>query len=365
MIKIKIKLFFVFLFAIFAYVFLAAAFAKADDNVPEKLTVGVYPFTPMVIEGKDGQFTGFDIDYMKALAHEVGVQVEFVKVDTFHHLITDVNQKKVDAAISGITVDYTRETEVDFSHPYMESGLSILTRTENVNDSILPSFLTWSFALKFLGAALLLTLGVLVMCVIFAYPLWLSEKGSEGIPDAHKPGIKDAVWYAYGLVTTTGHGDITARTWRGRLVSMFFGLSGMLGYSVLTASLGAMIVVEQIQDDVSTLNDLTRKSVAVVPDTKSAEAVHDIGARVVEATTFEQSVEMLRRKRVEYLVSDTTSVLYMSDKDENLSVTGSPFEPKPYAIALPENSPLRETFNRAILKLANDGTYKRIHGVWF
>ncbi len=66
-------------------------------------------------------FTGFDIELMQGVAKEMGYsRVEFVNLD-FDKLLPALNDKKVDAVISCLTVTEERKGKVDFTEPYLES----------------------------------------------------------------------------------------------------------------------------------------------------------------------------------------------------------------------------------------------------
>jgi polar amino acid transport system substrate-binding protein len=49
----------------------------------------------------------------------------------------------------------------------------------------------------------------------------------------------------------------------------------------------------------------------------------------------------------------------------DLEVVGPAFDPDPYGIALPEESPLRERLETALLSTIHDGTLDRLHTAWF
>ena len=66
-------------------------------------------------------FTGFDIELMQGVAKEMGYnRVEFVNLD-FDKLLPALNDKKVDAVISCLTVTEERKGKVDFTEPYLDS----------------------------------------------------------------------------------------------------------------------------------------------------------------------------------------------------------------------------------------------------
>ena len=45
----------------------------------------------------------------------------------------------------------------------------------------------------------------------------------------------DALWYCFALVTTIGFGDITAKTWIGRGLSVFLGIYGIVVIAIITS----------------------------------------------------------------------------------------------------------------------------------
>lgn len=67
-------------------------------------------------------FTGFDIELMQGVAREMGYsRVEFVNLD-FDKLLPALNDKKVDAVISCLTVTEERKQKSDFTEPYLDSA---------------------------------------------------------------------------------------------------------------------------------------------------------------------------------------------------------------------------------------------------
>lgn len=81
-------------------------------------------------DDKTGQYVGFDIELMKALAETQGFEVEFKDMG-FDGIIAAVKTGNVDMAISAISIDEDRKQQVDFSLPYYQSGLSVAVRADN------------------------------------------------------------------------------------------------------------------------------------------------------------------------------------------------------------------------------------------
>ena len=86
------------------------------------LTVGVnaefFPFEYY----EDEEFKGFDIELMNRIGEKIGYEIKFVNMP-FDKLIPAVNNGEIECAISAITVTEEREKVVDFTTPYISTGV--------------------------------------------------------------------------------------------------------------------------------------------------------------------------------------------------------------------------------------------------
>lgn len=87
--------------------------------------VGTEPaFPPFESQSDSGELVGFDIELMKAIGEQAGVDVEFESLP-FDGLIPALQTGTIEAAISGMTITEERSKTVDFSRPYFRAGLAI------------------------------------------------------------------------------------------------------------------------------------------------------------------------------------------------------------------------------------------------
>lgn len=98
----------------------------------KKLTVAVdTAFVPFEFRDPDtGKYVGFDIDLWDAIASKIGVEYTLQPMD-FSGIVPALQTGSVDAALAGITITAEREKVVDFSHPYYDSGLTIMVMADN------------------------------------------------------------------------------------------------------------------------------------------------------------------------------------------------------------------------------------------
>ena len=91
------------------------------------------PYPPFE-QGKPGNYTGFDVELMEAIAEKIGRTAEFQDT-SFETIFRDVAQGKFEAVISAATITEEREKAVDFSNPYYLSEQAVLVK-EGSDDQI-------------------------------------------------------------------------------------------------------------------------------------------------------------------------------------------------------------------------------------
>lgn len=84
------------------------------------------PYPPMEFE-EDGEFTGFDIELMRAIAGELGLGLAVVN-SGFDPITSGLAMEAgdCDIAAASITIKADREENIDFSDPYFEADQSLL-----------------------------------------------------------------------------------------------------------------------------------------------------------------------------------------------------------------------------------------------
>ena len=125
--------------AVGAIAIFAAGCGSSDDSTTgggggntsagggEPLTVGSdIPYPPFE-QGKPGNYEGFDIELMEAIAGKIGRSAEFQDT-SFETIFRDVAQGKFEAVVSAATITEEREKAVAFSDPYYLSEQAILVK---------------------------------------------------------------------------------------------------------------------------------------------------------------------------------------------------------------------------------------------
>jgi len=130
-------------FAIIGFLFATSAIG-ADINLAKKSTVENIlkrgelrvgfesGYVPFEMTNKKGEFIGFDMDYGRRLAKDMGVK--FVPINTaWDGIIPALMTDKFDIIMGGMTITQERNLKVNFADPYIVVGQTILLNKKHQN----------------------------------------------------------------------------------------------------------------------------------------------------------------------------------------------------------------------------------------
>ena len=103
---------------------------KTLDEVKEagKLTVATSPDFPPFESLEGGEVVGIEVEIMKLVCAELGVELELVEMD-FDSVLLGVQAAKYDCGMSGITVTEKREKNMLFTDPYCLAAQCIVVKS--------------------------------------------------------------------------------------------------------------------------------------------------------------------------------------------------------------------------------------------
>ncbi len=114
-----------------ALVLLVTSLATGCGASSNKIVVATdATWPPMEYVDENREIVGYDIDLMKAIAEEAGLEVEFKNV-AWDGIFAGLAAGEYDAVISSVTITDERRENYDFSDPYINAGQIVVVRTES------------------------------------------------------------------------------------------------------------------------------------------------------------------------------------------------------------------------------------------
>lgn len=344
----------------FGFCLLSVGSLEAQES-SKSLRVVTRKFVPFVFQEK-GKYVGFSVEIWDRIADEIGVKYNISEMKKIDELLEAVRNGKADIAVAGLTVTQKREQTIDFTHPFFETGLQILV-TQSPNSAI-ANFMAFIYS-----PALLNLIGVLFLGVISAHLLWLFERhhNPDMFPKKYWRGIWESFWWAAVTLTTVGYGDKTPQTVGGRMVGLVWMFTSIILVSYFTAAVTSTLTVQRLENTINGPADLAGKRVATVRASTAASYLHNQGLQVVEFDKIDEAYQVLEKGEVQAVVYDAAVLRYYVSQapQGKVRVTGPIFQKQTYGFALPQGSPYRETINRALLNLRENGTYEELYNKWF
>ena len=331
---------------------------KGDATDP--VVVGVKPLDPFVV--RTGQTCdGFSIQLWDEIARRNGWTTRYVWEDTLPPLLEDVEKRRVDAAVAGISITREREEKVDFSYPMFNAGLQVLVRRGGSGVGSVFADVTGVLSAS-VGR---FVLALVVVLFLAGNAVWFSAR-RRGDTTPYLAGVGQGMYRsaAVGLAGDFGTGDPRRPT--GRVVAVAWVVLGVCFVSLFTAAVTSRLTVRSIRSDISGVNDLGGREVVTVKGSTAATALTDRGLSFRTVDRIEDAYPLLQNGSADAVVFDAPVLQHFaSTASGSVLLVGPVFRPEDYGIALPLSSPLRKQVNATLLDMRADGSYERIATAWF
>lgn len=91
---------------------------------------GITLFEPMNYYDENGELTGFETEFTKAVCEKLGVEAKFQEIEWDKKEI-ELNAKTIDAIWNGLTVTEERKENMGFSKPYVRNKQVVVIKADN------------------------------------------------------------------------------------------------------------------------------------------------------------------------------------------------------------------------------------------
>ena len=102
----------------------------AEVKEAGKITIATSPDFPPFESLEGSEVVGIEVEIMKLIAKDLGVECEFVQMD-FDTVLVGIQSAKYDCAMSGITVTPDREKNMLFTNPYYNAAQVIVVKADS------------------------------------------------------------------------------------------------------------------------------------------------------------------------------------------------------------------------------------------
>ncbi|XP_043528936.1 glutamate receptor ionotropic, kainate 2-like isoform X4 [Frieseomelitta varia] len=374
----------------------------------------------MVKEDKNltgnARFEGFCIDLLKWIAGQVGFQyairlvpdhmygVYDPKTKEWNGIVRELMEKRADLAVASMTINYARESVIDFTKPFMNLGIGILFKVSGRMPSRLFSFmnpLAVEIWLSMLGAYVMVSITIWIVARFSPYE-WVEptpcpsckcplqgghvsalDPDSDDIPlprTVNEFTLANSFWFTVGTLMQQGS-DLNPKATSTRIVGGIWWFFTLIIISSYTANLAAFLTVERMITPIENAADLaeqTQISYGTLEGGSTMTFFRDSKIGIykkmwefmetkspsVFVKSYEDGVKRVLEGDYAFLM-ESTMLDYAVQRDCNLTQIGGLLDSKGYGIATPKGSPWRDKISLAILELQEKGVIQILYDKWW
>nr|GEV15291.1 glutamate receptor 3.2-like [Tanacetum cinerariifolium] len=314
------------------------------------------------------QVAGFSIDVFLAAIKLLPYPLpyKFIKFGNGHNnpsyldLVNKVASNVFDAAVGDISIVSNRTKAVDFTQPYIESGLVVVVNIHKAHPS------SWAYLQPFSPSLW----GVTALFFIFVGTLvWLLEhRHNDEFRGPLRKQLFTVMWFTFSTMFFTQRENTLSTL--GRMVVFIWLFVVLIVNSSYTASLTSILTVQQLQTSITgiesliTGNELIGFPVGTYIETYLVNELNIPRSRLVSLGTSEEYAEKLLSRTVDAIIDERPCVDLFLSKHCSFQVVGQELTNSGLGFAFPRDSPLAVDLSNAILNLTETGELQKIQDHW-
>ncbi|KAK3571938.1 hypothetical protein QTP86_020507 [Hemibagrus guttatus] len=338
---------------------------------------------------------GFCIDILKRLAKIVGFTYDLYLVTNGKHgkkidgvwngMVGEVVDKRADMAIGSLTINEERSEVIDFSVPFVETGISVMVSRSNGTVSPSAFLEPYSPAVWVMMFVMCLTV---VAVTVFIFEFFSPVGYNRSLQNGKKAGgskftIGKSIWLLWALVFNNSVPVENPKGTTSKIMVLVWAFFAVIFLASYTANLAAFMIQEEYIDTVSGLSDKKFQhpteqypplKFGTVPNGSTEKNIRsnypDMHQYMIKYNQkgVEEAITNLKTGKLDAFIYDAAVLNYMARKDEGCKVmtigSGKVFATTGYGIALIKNSRWKRPLDLALLQLVGDDEIEMLERLW-
>ncbi|XP_026394731.1 glutamate receptor 3.2-like [Papaver somniferum] len=283
-----------------------------------------------------------------------------LKNPSYSELVHMITLDVFDAVVGDVAIVTNRTKIVDFTQPYIESGLVVVAPVKRSNSSAWAFLRPFSAQMWAVTAAFFIVVGAVV---------WILEhRMNDEFRGPPRKQIVTILWFSFSTLFFA-HRENTVST-LGRLVLIIWLFVVLIINSSYTASLTSILTVQQLSSSIKgiesliTSKDTIGYQVGSFAENYLIQELNIPESRLIALGSPEVYAQALQNGTVAAVVDERPYIELFLSSQCTFSVIGQEFTKSGWGFAFPRDSPLTVDMSTAILTLSENGDLQRIHDKW-
>ncbi|KFO27219.1 Glutamate [NMDA] receptor subunit epsilon-2 [Fukomys damarensis] len=333
---------------------------------------------------------GFCIDILKKISKSVKFTYDLYLVTngkhgkkingTWNGMIGEVVMKRAYMAVGSLTINEERSEVVDFSVPFIETGISVMVSRSN--GTVSPSAFLEPFSAD-VWVMMFVMLLIVSAVAVFVFEYFSPVGYNRCLADGREPGgpsftIGKAIWLLWGLVFNNSVPVQNPKGTTSKIMVSVWAFFAVIFLASYTANLAAFMIQEEYVDQVSGLSDKKFQRpndfsppfrFGTVPNGSTERNIRNNYAEMhaymgkFNQRGVDDALLSLKTGKLDAFIYDAAVLNYMAGRDEGCKLvtigSGKVFASTGYGIAIQKDSGWKRQVDLAILQLFGDGELKK------
>ncbi|KAI4375797.1 hypothetical protein MLD38_013623 [Melastoma candidum] len=279
---------------------------------------------------------------------------------SYNDLVNMVAEEIIDAAVGDIAIVSNRTKVVDFTQPYIESGLVVVAPVKELSSS------PWTFLRPF--TPLMWAVTALFFLVIGMVVWILEHRINQEFRGPPRRQIVTVLWFSFSTMFFAHRENPVSSL--GRMVIIIWLFLVLIITSSYTASLTSILTVQQLSSPIQGLESLITSEAQIgfqvgsYAENYMIDQLNIASSRLVALGSPEEYAAALESGRVAAVVDEQPYIDLFLTNNCRFSVRGEQFTKAGWGFAFPRDSPLAVDMSTALLALSENGELQKIHDEW-
>ncbi|XP_049331731.1 glutamate receptor ionotropic, NMDA 2B [Astyanax mexicanus] len=338
---------------------------------------------------------GFCIDILKKIAKTVKFTYDLYLVTngkhgkkingTWNGMVGEVVLKNAHMAVGSLTINEERSEVIDFSVPFIETGISVMVSRSN--GTVSPSAFLEPFSAD-VWVMMFVMLLLVSAFAVFVFEYFSPVGYNRCLADGREPGgpsftIGKAIWLLWGLVFNNSVPVQNPRGTTSKIMVSVWAFFAVIFLASYTANLAAFMIQEEYVDQVSGLSDKKFQRpndfsppfrFGTVPNGSTERNIRnnykEMHSYMVKfhQRNVDEALQSLKAGKLDAFIYDAAVLNYMAGRDEGCKLvtigSGKVFASTGYGIAIQKDSGWKRHVDLAILQLFGDGEMEELEALW-
>ncbi|KAI7730978.1 hypothetical protein M8C21_006827 [Ambrosia artemisiifolia] len=339
---------------------------KMRIGVPDATSFDRFVKVEWIASTNETKYSGFCIEVFESvvsvLEEKYGYTLpyEFINhTGSYDDMVDKVYYKKYDAVVGDVTILYNRSRYVEFTQPFIESGLSMVVPVKSDTQQ------AWKFMKPFTVEMWLATLSILLYTM---FVVWFMEhQVNREFRGPWKDQLGTALWFTFSSLFFSHREKIQSN--HSKVVVMIWLFVVFILTSSYTASLTSILTVRMLEPAVRDIEWLrkTNAPVGCDPDSFVGKYLTDVLKlkNIKNVSRQDEYPENFKNGNIRAAFLELPYQKYfLKEYCNEYTTVGPSYKFGGLGFVFPKDSPITDDVSGAILSLLEDGKIRDIENEW-